>query len=507
MALSRHHAALSRPLNVQEIVSEASDFEFSTSRSLLQWLRSAKMLLAEAAMCEQDGNLQKAYLYTFRHAELILSKLPEHPDYRDPKYADDLAQARKALQKNLVKLEKWRPRINQEYQRYALAMERRNAERRRARDEYQESEQRRRRSSQQTQENWVDPESPASFDSTQALKAHENRQLAVELAHREIQRRNETKGAPSVARRSSNDGVKVAGDLMNRQSQAKTFGPVFDGRIHTPTYQYPSVPAKENAMEWNRPAVIPSSSTNRDAMPPALPAKEGPSHHGISELADTPPPVPQRPDISAPPRPTSTSPAQPSRYTFQPSASTESGAPLRTMLLPPKLRSKFLNLADANTARNIETCGILCGTVVSNALFITHLVLPEQVGNTDTCETTADGDSALFAYCDAQSLLVCGWIHTHPSQSCFLSSRDLHTSAGYQIMLPEAIAIVCAPRFNPDCGIFRLTEPPGLEHVLACHRPGTFHPHDQANLYTDALRPGHVIEGPGLEFEVVDLRK
>ena len=73
-------------------------------------------------------------------------------------------------------------------------------------------------------------------------------------------------------------------------------------------------------------------------------------------------------------------------------------------------------------------------------------------------------------------------------------------------MLPEAIAIVCAPRHNPDWGIFRLTAPPGLDAILNCRKPGLFHPHTESDLYTDALRPGHVVEGPGLKFEVVDLR-
>ena len=74
-------------------------------------------------------------------------------------------------------------------------------------------------------------------------------------------------------------------------------------------------------------------------------------------------------------------------------------------------------------------------------------------------------------------------------------------------MLPEAIAIVCAPRQNPDWGIFRLTDPPGLQHVLHCEQKGLFHLHSETNLYTDAMKPGHVVEGPGLKFEVVDLRK
>ena len=37
---------------------------------------------------------------------------------------------------------------------------------------------------------------------------------------------------------------------------------------------------------------------------------------------------------------------------------------------------------------------------------------------------------------------------THPTQTAFLSSVDLHTHFPYQQLMPEAIAIVCAPKFN-----------------------------------------------------------
>lgn len=37
---------------------------------------------------------------------------------------------------------------------------------------------------------------------------------------------------------------------------------------------------------------------------------------------------------------------------------------------------------------------------------------------------------------------------THPTQTAFLSSVDLHTHCSYQMMLPESIAIVCSPKFN-----------------------------------------------------------
>jgi len=55
-------------------------------------------------------------------------------------------------------------------------------------------------------------------------------------------------------------------------------------------------------------------------------------------------------------------------------------------------------------------------------------------------------------------------------------------------------------------GIFRLTDPPGMNTVLHCSAPGIFHPHSESNMYTDALRPGHVVEAADLEYRVVDLR-
>jgi STAM-binding protein len=237
---------------------------------------------------------------------------------------------------------------------------------------------------------------------------------------------------------------------------------------------------------------------------PARPAKEPISDRPDPSLAAAPPIPSKQVTFAASPQPSSSPSA--SRYTFQSSARTESGAPLRSVFLPSSLRGTFLKVAQSNTARNLETCGILCGTLISNALFITHLIIPDQTSTSDTCDTTESGDNALFDYCDSHQLIVCGWIHTHPTQTCFLSSRDLHTCSGYQVMLPEAIAIVCAPKHSPDWGIFRLTDPPGLRHVLDCRQTGIFHPHSETNLYTDALRPGHVVEGDGLQFELVDMR-
>jgi STAM-binding protein len=485
------------------------------------------MLLTEAAICEQDGNLQMAYLYLYRHAELIIGKIPTHPDAKDPKFKADLNLARKTVNKNLVKLEQWKPRIVQQHQRYAKAMERRNAEKQRIYDEHLNEGQLDSASSSRRPSlgNPVDEE--AYQDLAEALDARENSHLAVNLAQNELRRRDlnrqttrqagvspgtvasrrqglvmdmevpyEQEGVRKAEADRVSEGIREAGSYLHKRGQESR-----DARTHDITtqqrFQYPTVPAKEGTMQWHSTPLQPRNSSLRYDQPPAIPAKDG--------IREDAPPIPEKHSYN---KDNSLAvPKTASKVTFKPNAFTEGGTPLRTVFLPPTLRTTFLNHAHANTARNLETCGILCGTVISNALFISHLVIPDQTSTSDTCDTTEEGDNELFDFCDGNDLLVCGWIHTHPSQSCFLSSRDLHTSSGYQVMLPEAIAIVCAPRQNPDWGIFRLTDPPGLPAVLNCHQKGLFHPHSETNLYTDALRPGHVVEGPGLKFQTVDLRK
>ncbi|KAF3203504.1 hypothetical protein TWF192_001608 [Orbilia oligospora] len=226
-----------------------------------------------------------------------------------------------------------------------------------------------------------------------------------------------------------------------------------------------------------------------------------------------------RPSMGPPPRPSKDRvPSAPSlagtypeplekpkrKHTFECVAYTERGEPLRTIFIPKDLRSEFLAIADRNTRRNLETCGILAGFLRDNALFVTRLVIPQQESTSDTCNMT--DEPALFDYIDKEDLMVLGWIHTHPTQTCFMSSVDLHTHYGFQMMLPECIAIVCAPNHEPSYGVFRLTDPGGLKTIRTCTNKGLFHPHSSPDVYTDAIRPGHVCEVDKLRFKIHDLR-
>lgn len=265
-------------------------------------------------------------------------------------------------------------------------------------------------------------------EDSRTLNAGQHSHLALKLANKELRRREAAIQEQDANIDDLSRGIRDIGrqlDESNRQFTDRTTS-------HTAArYNYPTVPhAHDPAIATQPPGLPPKAAlvSQTTSSPPALPSKSP---------ANTPS-LPPKEDLST------------TNYTFAPSAKTEGGLPLRTLFLPTALRSAFLSLASPNTRLNLETCGILAGTLISNAFFISRLIIPAQTSTSDTCEVTEEGDIALFDYVDGANMTVCGWIHTHPSQTCFLSSRDLHTSVGYQVMLPESVAIVCAPSKSPE---------------------------------------------------------
>lgn len=443
------------------------------------------MFAPQAEIYEHEGNDQQTYLLLFRHAQLVLGHLSNHPDLQLAENRTALALAEKEVGKSLAKLEILKPRINKRYERYEQLMKDRQAR------QSAESAKRAAISSSSPGLPAVDSHrrtssDPALAGTTETLAAGENKELAVRLAHKEIRRRatarkatrqagisdeveqerraaglwgdweeafakdDQSQDSESLSRQMRNVRLQVD---KNRKNEVKNGDAKPLSQDHHSAYKYPTVPEKSSYNSWNLDPKASSSSyaSLGGSFPlPSTPPKPPPKGNDRSFYDSTPP----RPDksfllddgyssrseTSSPPPP---SEPKSSAFTFRPSAYLENGSPLRTIFLPPDLRHRFLSLALPNTRANLETCGILCGTLISNALFISKLVIPDQESTSDTCETVNESD--LFDYVDGEDLMVLGWIHTHPTQTCFMSSRDLHTHCGYQVMMPESIAIVCAP--------------------------------------------------------------
>ncbi|PNS21404.1 AMSH-like protease sst2 [Sphaceloma murrayae] len=479
--------SMQRPQSVQEIVKEAQNFDHKTRYPLRIAIRTAQNILNQAVNCERSGNLQDAYLFRYRHAEFCMSQITVHSDRKLPEFKQAVQRVTKDVQEDLEKMETLKPEVAKRYERYQASLERIAAAREREKQQYQGG-----RgsgdSSRRSSRDFASLGDAMSAGYSQVLHAGEHSDLALKLAHRELKRRgiqddaqdhhSEQKEFHDLAQ-----NIRELGRRLDRTNIAEA------PQSHANSFAYPGV-RTHHETQVSSPSLY-SSAHSAPAVPGKTPLP-----------TEAPPILPPKAPVAA-----STEVLDSSEYTFKSTAKTEGGSLLRPLFIPKELRPRFLSLASNNTRNNLETCGILCGSLLSNALFISHLVIPEQISTSDTCDTTEEGDNALFDYVDGQELMVCGWIHTHPTQTCFLSSRDLHTSVGYQVMLPESVAIVCAPSRDPDYGIFRLTDPPGKQAILNCDQQGLFHPHAQSNLYTDAVTPGHVSELKGLQFQVVDMRK
>ncbi|KAI0887038.1 uncharacterized protein GGS22DRAFT_120756 [Annulohypoxylon maeteangense] len=536
----------SRPLTIKEISDRGERFSFNPAIPLTAWLRTGNTLSQEGRIYLQDGNFAQAYLLYIRYLTLLLKCLPSHPDAKSQEGKRALNEVNKTVPDIVINLEKIKPIIQREY------------------DEWNASEARRQQ--QLREKRRADLKSPSTYEehtaqdpalssSNRLLDAGDNQDLAVELARNEIRRRDANRKAirrtnvppeEEQTRRTAGFWDHWTDDLANRQAEDEELfrrqmestrreldrSDIPQNESHPPAiqghsnYRYPSItrsqPIQYEALQpYRKPSpspqpprppkegivrqLEPSPSYVPAPLTPELPAEDPIRHE--RNLLPTPPPK----EYDDPPRPPKVHedpplpPKKQQRLTFKPAAYLESGEPIRSIFLPSQLRRQFLSIASENTRRGLEMCGILCGTAVNNALFVRCLLIPEQNCTSDTCET--ENEESMFEYCMNEDLLVLGWIHTHPTQTCFMSSRDLHTQSGYQVMLPESIAIVCAPKFQPSYGIFRLTHPPGLDHILNCKQSATFHPHSVDNLYTKAQHPpGHVYETDRLEFYVHDLR-
>ncbi|KAF5003829.1 hypothetical protein FDECE_9649 [Fusarium decemcellulare] len=534
---SRGSMRPARPQTVKELVAQAENFTFNTNIPVKHWTRAAETLYQEASFAVSDGDFGRAYMMLYRHSVLVLKYLPTHPQIKDPDNKKAFTALSKRIKRVIQDLEQLKPEIEnaaKEWERMAPPP--------RTSSDTPEPSSRYARFAERD---------PSLTGNAKILDAFENQDLAVDLAQKELMRRDTARRATRQAGISDEDimsrrmggrwdmwdGARIGYDddlrrqmeatrqALDSAQEARRDDGDFRPAPISQTYNYPSI-SKSRPVDFERsrtpttPSIQPSrppkapiplppkeplqSPSVSGPLPPSVPrkvplAEYAPLIPSPQPVANEPPQIPRKEAISPPALP------KKERLTFKPGAYLENGDPIRSVFLPRKLRQQFLDIAADNTRRGLEMCGMLCGTPINNALFIRCLLIPDQKCTSDTCET--ENEEVMFDYCMKEDLLLLGWIHTHPTQTCFMSSRDLHTHAGYQVMMPESVAIVCAPKFTPSYGIFRLTHPPGLDHILNCNHQDTFHQHSIDNIYRGAEQPqGHVYESDKLDFYVHDLR-
>ncbi|KAK8809851.1 hypothetical protein WA158_000794 [Blastocystis sp. Blastoise] len=131
-----------------------------------------------------------------------------------------------------------------------------------------------------------------------------------------------------------------------------------------------------------------------------------------------------------------------------------------------------------------ETCGILGGIYINDDIKITHLIIPKQKGDSDSCTMLNEEDLSIEL--SNHDIYMLGWIHSHPRQPCFLSSIDIHTTLPFHLLLDKSIAIVIAPfDTKKPSGIFRLCSSQ-IPFLKSCSQQGHHQHPDNLILYENA---------------------
>ncbi|ORX45661.1 Mov34-domain-containing protein [Hesseltinella vesiculosa] len=449
--------AKNRPRSTSELGRLAS-IQVDSNTPIRLYFRSADLLIKQARVYKMEYDYEHAYVLYMKYTNLGLNELPKHQQYKTADYKKSRMIVRRNCMEALDALEVMKPKLDKEYKSYESHL----------------------------------------------LTEQQRRQTELEARH--------AQQLKNVMIPKAEDGEHTAtlDDWSLQDALRGVVGVGGDDRPTDPSHtestaHYPNVNFSNQSDGFTYQAQLPDATV---VPPPPRPPKPQAAPHAPAlppKLALEPPLPPEAPPLPAKIKLEQPSPPPLPEPTSYPSSgvTTERGEPLRTLLVPGNLQDRFLSIAKPNTIKNIETCGILAGTLKNNVLKVTTLIIPKQTGTSDTC--TTENEEELFEYQDANDLLTFGWIHTHPSQSCFLSSVDLHTHCSYQLMLPEAIAIVCAPKNKPDFGIFRLTDPPGLDVISSCKIERAFHPHPDLPIYTDTHHGSHV-HTKSYALNVVDLR-
>eukprot|EP00294_Goniomonas_avonlea_P006243 CAMPEP_0114549548 /NCGR_PEP_ID=MMETSP0114-20121206/5582_1 /TAXON_ID=31324 /ORGANISM="Goniomonas sp, Strain m" /LENGTH=461 /DNA_ID=CAMNT_0001734229 /DNA_START=153 /DNA_END=1539 /DNA_ORIENTATION=- len=430
--MEEHQKAFFQALNKNAIVP------WDPKVDLMKYYYSATQLRRQAAMYRKQAvasgkpptlqDAQKRYILLMRYITLVVEHLPKHPSYNQPSFATKKMEVRSECVSVMTELERIQQYLESQFQERYMKME----------------------------------EAKAKAEADAAAAAEAKAAAEAEAAAAEAR----AASAAAAAAAAAAAGAAWAAPV----SEETKFGELID--VSEPKVTGSAAAAGAAAAVAGAP---PSHYIASNPAPGAVMGVPVGVPTGLPVAARPPPPptAVSTPIQKPPPPEYSSLYPDPSGMMFDDPASDA----LRRVRLPGEILEAFLKCADRNTQRAIETCAILAGTIEGDKLHVTALIVPLQEGTRDTCSTV--DEESLFNELDTRNLLCLGWIHTHPTQSAFLSSVDLHMHASYQGMLAEAIAVVMAPTSHPNHGIFRLTNPPGLSLIQNCTLGG-FHPHDKS---------------------------
>jgi len=122
-------------------------------------------------------------------------------------------------------------------------------------------------------------------------------------------------------------------------------------------------------------------------------------------------PHPSAPRVLPAP-PTASTPTQAQTVVPRPASPTHDGNGLRLIDVPSEVLNRFLSVAQMNTLRKKETCGLLLGRekAPGRGYILCTLLIPEQRSTADTC--TMENEELVVEFQIGRELVTLGWVST-----------------------------------------------------------------------------------------------
>ncbi|XP_038060911.1 STAM-binding protein-like A [Patiria miniata] len=451
---------------VRSLAHLGSAVEVDHNVPVIRYFRSGKEMMRMADVYYEEHNYENAFILYSKFITIFVEKLPKHPQYKQSR-PEDIKETKRKVKQAFPRAEDTKAKLKQKFEKEFRIWEERETQRlleeEKLRKEQEKWDEQRRRKHEEEEEErrQLQEAKERSLREEQQRELEEQRRAILEEQQRAQQREEEEKralAASAAAAAAAAAAAQAAGGAIPSATPPSIPPPSYDAvkaggySVYKPAEDY--ITPKPTASPVP-PAVDRSLKVDRSTKPSNL----------LSSV-----------------------PSSKNRYG------------MRDLFVPVDTVERFLSIANLNTAKNLETCGILAGKLSHDAFTITHIVVPKQTSTSDSCTAVNEGE--IFDVMDKKDLITLGWIHTHPTQTAFMSSIDLHTHCPYQVMMAEAIAIVCAPAHN-QTGYFSLTPDYGVNFISNCKEAG-FHPHpSQPTIYEEGQ---HVKIASNVSIQMIDMR-
>ncbi|CAK8579580.1 unnamed protein product [Lathyrus sativus] len=405
------------------IAARTQKLDVDNRISLRFYYRIADNILKQADIFRAEKNIVDLYVMLLRFSSLVSETIPRHRDYRtSPQSKKELL--RKKLLASVIELEKLKPLAQQKINELN------------SRKSYQQSRRENFQSNFTIDFSPVKKQTMASYDQIKAV-----RQTAGELVSRG------SKGQQFPYVRPAEDNMKRLSLTLPRPkeetlSRHSILGPNgLKGQWQPPTsdkgVRYPTIidlspveiPSlhqsledgssnkKDNSIsEHNRSDLESTLTQSEDCQ--VQQAEETPSLISFEETEDldpikvirqpSPPPVLAEVQDLVPTVSPHVDEAGCKTETLSSDSFVRGESPLQ-LHISTAMMGSFMKLAKSNTDKDLETCGILAGSLKNRKFYITALIIPKQEATSSSCQAT--NEEEIFEAQDSRSLFPLGWIH------------------------------------------------------------------------------------------------